>query len=132
MAVKPETRFTALVTKRLPSSIYKMKNNNSYTGGIPDLWLSGYRGDMWIEMKYLPRIPSRAVVDPKKLLSALQLQWLNNRHSEGRKVAVIIGCPTGGVVLQNRAWENEIPAANFVTLIKSPSDLALWITSQID
>jgi hypothetical protein len=131
MAAKPETNFTTRIHKRLPLSIYKMKNNNQYTGGIPDVWYSGKSGDLWVEYKYLPKTPVRAVTDPKKLLSALQLQWLNARKEEGRNVAVIIGCPDGGVLLSNGVWNEEIPASNFTALIVSVNDLAAFIEGQV-
>lgn len=132
MSAKPETNFIAKVHKTIPKTVYRMKNNNQYTGGIPDVWYSGCQSDLWVEYKYLPRVPSRAVVDPKKLLSALQLQWLNGREQEGRNVAVIIGCPTGGAILTNGAWNDEIPAKDFGTLIRSSTDLALWIMGRVN
>jgi hypothetical protein len=109
-----------------------MKNNNQYTGGIPDVWYSGQSDDIWIEYKYLPKLPVRADVNPTKMLSALQTQWLNSRYDEGRNVAVIIGCPTGGVLLLDKSWNAEIPAKDFCALIKSTADLAEWITAKVN
>lgn len=130
-SVKPETRYTKKITDKLPKNIYHMKNSNPYTGGIPDLWISGPRADLWIEMKYLEKTPVRAVTDPLKLLSALQAKWLNDRASEGRKVAVIIGCPIGGIVLTDYEWKDELTAQEFNSLIKSNADLAEWVAKQV-
>ena len=66
-----------------------------------------------------------------KLLSALQADWLNNRFEEGRNVAVIVGCKAGGVVLQNKEWEEDIPIERFKSMLKSPRDLADWIRRQV-
>lgn len=131
MGTKPETNFTRRITNRLPKSIYHMKNNNPYTGGVPDLWFSGNGGDLWCEMKYIDPLPVNVPVRPTKLLSALQLDWLNKRHAEGRNVAVIIGCKAGGVILTHRKWEQDIPINDYNSLIRSPNDLAAWIEGQV-
>ena len=132
MAAKPETTFINGLHKKLPRSVYYMKNNNPYTGGIPDCWYSGQSGDLWVEYKYLPTMPVRADVHPAKLLSALQREWLNGRHAEGRNVAVIIGAPKGGVLLVDRTWEASIPPQLFASLIRSKDDLVEWVLTQVN
>lgn len=132
MAAKPETNFTKRVTRYLPKSVYRMKNNNTYVGGVPDLWFSGNGGDMWIEMKYVDPLPVSVPVRPAKLLSALQMEWLNDRYDQGRHVAVIIGCKTGGVVLLDKLWQSDMDIKTFKTLIRSPADLAEWIRGQVE
>lgn len=132
MSAKPETTFINALHRKLPTSVYHMKNNNPYTGGIPDLWYSGQSGDVWVEYKYLPTMPVRADVHPAKLLSALQTEWLNGRHTEGRNVAVIIGAPKGGVLLVDRAWEMSLSPKLFESLIRSKDDLIEWIMTQVN
>ena len=131
MASKPETNFTRRITKLLPKSIYYMKNNNQYIAGVPDMWFSGDRSDLWCEMKYVDPLPVNVPVRPSKLLSALQMAWLNQRYAQGRNVAVIIGCKAGGVILTNLNWEKDIPITEFNSLIRSPTDLAAWIAKQV-
>jgi len=131
MAVKPETTYIGRVHKHLPKQVYRMKNNNPYMGGIPDVWYSAQAGDLWAEYKYLPKIPQRVNVRPTELLSKLQQEWLNDRYEEGRNVAVIIGCPSGGVLLRDKAWMNELSPLKFTSLIKSNADLATWIKEQV-
>lgn len=132
MVSKPETTFSKGVLAHVPKSVYHMKNNNPYYGGVPDIWFSGPAGDLWVEMKYLPRTPQRGSVVPTKLLSALQAQWLERRHTEGRQVAVIIGCPAGGVFLPGTSWLDEIPAKEFVGLVQSRPALAQLITERVN
>lgn len=146
MAAKPENSFIESVNRLLPlkrlkmctkareplppsSHIHYEKMNNPYSSGTADCWYSGLAGDVWVEYKFIPRIPQRGVVDPMKLLSALQAQWLGDRYDEGRNVAVIIGCPTGGVLLLDRLWECGLTAIQFTSLIRSRADLADWIKS---
>ena len=133
MGVKPETTFTKSITRLLPKTVYCMKNNNQYIGGIPDLWVSSKGGDIWIEMKYLPKTPGPRShgVDPMKLLSPLQQTWLRDRRMENRNVAVIIGCPDGGIILVDRQWELELTVKQFAALIKSKEELASWILEQV-
>lgn len=131
MSAKPETTFIASVHKLLPKNIYRMKNNNAYTGGIPDVWYSGMYGDLWVEYKYIPKLPVRVPIDPMKLLSALQQAWLRDRKMEGRNVAVIIGSPKGGVIFENLEWEVALTTLKFNSLIQSKQTLADWITSKV-
>ena len=132
MAVKPETTFSNSVRKHIPRDVYHMKNNNSYLSGVPDLWFSGNSADLWVEVKYLPRVPWRDSVVPTELLSKLQAQWLERRHREGRQVAVIIGCPDGGVVLPGITWQDEISATSFVARMQSRPALAQWIIERVN
>lgn len=128
MATKPETTFYTGLNKHVPRHVYRMKNNNPFLGGVPDFWYSGNAADLWVEYKWIPRVPRSGIVDVGKLLSALQLKWLADRYDEGRNVCVIAGCSTGGVVLRDRLWEK--PVVDFHSLIRSRQDLASWIVSQ--
>jgi len=132
VAQQPEGQFYTSVHKHLPPkpALHREKMNNPYSSGTPDFWFSGKR-DLWIEYKWLPRDPQRGVVVPTKLLSPLQADWLRKRHSEGRAVAVVIGCPSGGVTLPGTSWDREIPAKDFIALVVSRRDLAEWILSQV-
>jgi hypothetical protein len=90
---KPENTFIGTVNDRLPikkrkastiarrkvsdeSHIHYEKMNNPYRGGTADSWYSGLAGDLWVEFKYLPRVPKRGVVDPLKLLKGGTSVWL--------------------------------------------------------
>lgn len=147
MPAKPENSFILSINRLLPIKkvkssvkatqtypremhIHYEKMNNAFRGGTWDGWYSGPGGDLWIEYKFLPRIPQRASVKPFELLSPLQLDWGKERHSEGRNVAVIIGCPTGGVLLRDRAWEQELLPQQFESLLQSRPDLAAWVLEQ--
>lgn len=128
MSRKPESVFSTSVHKHLPPSLYRVKNNNPYAGGIPDFWFSGPKTDLWIEYKYIARIPKAGI---KADLSALQLKWLHDRHIEGRNVAVIVGCKDGGLILRDLAWENTIPPDRYALDILPRSALAHWIQSEV-
>lgn len=135
MAAKPETNFSNAIRAALPEGIYSMKNNNEYVAGVPDLWFSGPSGDLWVEMKFVPKLPVRVPLRPYELLSALQSKWLKDRYKEGRNVAVIIGCKRGrhheGIILRDLAWEQNIDPKNFDTLIVQKTELVTFIAKQV-
>ena len=135
MAQKPETLFSNAIRKALPSEVYSMKNNNEYIAGVPDLWFSGVGGDLWAELKFVPKLPVKVPLRPSELLSALQTKWLNERYAEGRNVAMIIGCKRGreyeGIILRDMTWEYDIPPQNFNALIISKSELVAFIEEQV-
>jgi hypothetical protein len=88
-------------------NLYHWSINDSYHAGIPDHYYSGAGGDLWVEYKYFPTdrdyfdltLPSKT---PK--LTVRQQHWLNKRHEEGRHVWVIVGMPSGGVILMEKEW----------------------------
>lgn len=125
----PENTFIASVHRHLPEGLYKMKNHNQYNGGIPDVWYSGPKADLWIEYKFVS-LPKRSdtVITPG--LSALQTEWLSARRSEGRNVGVIIGSKEGGVWLTGGTWQTPFTAEWFVKNRINRAALAYVITSQ--
>ena len=135
MSQKPETLFSNAIRKALPHEIYSMKNNNEYVAGVPDLWFSGVGGDLWVEMKFIPKLPVRVPIRPYDLLSALQSEWLSHRYEEGRNVAVIIGCKRAreyeGIILQDRAWDFDIEPDSFDKVIRSKSSIVEFIQKQV-
>lgn len=125
MASKPETTFYRSVHKRLAADTYFEKMNNPYRGGTPDVWYSGEAADLWVEYKWLPRVPVRASV--KVDLSEKQRLWLDNRYEEGRNVSVILGCKEGGVILTHMEWAEDVDADLFNALLQSRDEIAQWI-----
>lgn len=132
MAAKPETTFTNSVHKHLPVDLYRIKNNNVFNAGQPDVWYSGMKTDLWVEYKFLV-LPKRAdtLIDltagKKPDLSNLQQDWLKSRHREGRNVGVIVGCKEGGVWLPGLAWVSPLTTAAFRGMLQSRTELAAVI-----
>lgn len=137
MSAKPENTFIGSVHKHLPASVYRMKNHNPYNSGIADCWYSGKAGDLWAEYKFLV-LPKRddTVIDlingHKPAISVLQQQWLKDRHAEGRRVAVIVGCVTGGVYFDGMAWECVYTTAAFRSWIETREQLAQRIRRHVE
>lgn len=135
MAAKPETTFIQSVHRHLPppSQLYRMKNHNEFNAGIADCWYDG-AVDLWVEYKFIT-IPKRGstVIDlcggKNPDLSALQQDWLRNRHNNGRSVWVIVGCKEGGVVFKGMTWETPVTAIEFRERLQSRAEVAQTLTS---
>lgn len=110
----PESKFIKTVHRYVPDGVYWMKNHNQYLGGVPDVWYSGDKADLWIEYKFIV-VPARGetIIDVRDLLSALQKKWLFDRLLEGRNVAVIVGCEAGGVWFDKLSWAVPITTKEF-------------------
>ena len=105
--MKPERRFRQSVTKYLKGKLYIWAIHDSYQAGVPDHYYSGSGADLFCEYKYFPtdRTSFDLTRPPKKpALSRLQQQWLNDRYDQGRNVLVIVGMPSGGVILRDKLW----------------------------
>lgn len=104
----PETRFYAAVHKLLPRDIHREKMHNPYRGGTADVWYSGNLDDLWVEYKWLAKLPKKAPVVLTKLLSPVQQQWLEGRYKEGRNIVVILGSPEGAWVFEGTLWKEPL------------------------
>lgn len=127
-ATKPENRFIAGVHRHLQRT-YAEKMNNPWRAGTADVWYSGDRGDLWIEYKFIERIPRSEEILPD--LTPRQRRWLNNRHDEGRNIAVVLGTPTGGVIYRNKEWLKPLDNVTLAGLVVPKDEVARWIFNQV-
>ena len=123
MAAKPETTLYTAINKSLPKDIHREKMHNPYRGGTPDFFYSGNKADKWVEYKWMPYNPRAAFVPT---LSTLQIKWLRERHGEGRNVAVIVGSPSGVMILKALEWESPVVPDFSI----SRRDAADWIMKE--
>lgn len=129
MATKPESAFIASIHRLLPRSVYAEKMNNPWRSGTADVWYSDKGGDLWIEYKYLPRIPRSSEILPD--LTPRQTRWLDSRHDEGRNVAVVLGTPLGGVIYRRKEWSLPMTHEQLKTLVIPKAEIARWIFSEV-
>ena len=133
MASKPETTFYQSIHRLLNSQrIYREKMYNPLRGGTPDVWYSGYGGDLWVEYKYLPTLPKRVPIRMYKELTPLQLRWLGLRFEEGRNVVAILGSKEGCWVFENRTWERDLDPNQVRDEHLDKRDIAEYITNKVD
>ncbi|MDQ3273755.1 MAG: hypothetical protein M3Q39_01665 [Actinomycetota bacterium] len=130
MAAKPESTYTQSINRqKVLKETYYEKTNNPFRSGIADMWYSGERGDLWVEYKYEPSLPKIKEYRPD--LSPRQVKWLGDRHDEGRKVAVILGLPEGGVIYTDKSWLLEFKQAELLARSLSRPEIAQWIFEQV-
>lgn len=119
-----ESAYTRSINKMLPKHVYRVKLNAPYTAGLPDTWYSSDKGDIWIEWKLVKTTPSRRLTIG---LSELQKLWLNGRYDEGRSVAVLVGTPSGVLIVREKQWNEPLTEFTFHT----KRETAEWITNQV-
>jgi hypothetical protein len=122
---KPETTFIQRIHKHLPPDLHKEKLHNAYRGGMADVWYSGPGRDLWIEYKYIEKLPRSDEIVPN--LTPLQRRWLNSRYDEGRHIAVILGTADGGVIYRDKAWITPKSHTELQALMVGHRDIAQWI-----
>lgn len=119
---KKETKFIERLVKKLPSSVFHWKIHAAFANGTPDSWFSDDKGDLWVEFKWV----DEAILGVEAGATALQRYWLNQRHKEGRNVAIIVGSPTGVALLRNEEWNRPIESFDL-----SIQDTATWISNEV-
>lgn len=133
MSSKPETAYYKAIHRqfaRVGREPYHEKMNNPYRGGTWDMWYSGggkNSRDLWVEYKWLPQLPKRETTMILPELSQLQLLWGAGRYEEGRHIATILGCPEGGVIYRDMAWEEELSPSQFRAQMLSKEQIARYI-----
>lgn len=128
MSAKPENTFIRSVHKFLQSTYFE-KTNNPWRSGTPDVWYSGNRGDLWVEYKFIPRIPRSQNILPD--LTPRQRRWLNSRLDEGRNVAVVLGTPSGGVIYRNKTWSDPMTTEQIEAALVPRDEIARWIFNEV-
>ena len=113
-----ESKYTASIHKLLPKTIYKWKINDNFQGGVPDAYYSGHGGDLWIEYKYLQKLPKRTDTLIVPQLRSLQIRWLNDRSAEGRNCLVVVGCPDGSYIFNSDTWGEGVTTEVFKNVSK--------------
>lgn len=107
MSRKPESRFIDSVHRQIKDeSIHIQAMSSMYSNGTPDRYYEGSGGVLWVEYKYLPRVP-RDGFDVAELCSDLQRGWLSRAHGNGVPVRVIVGSLYGGFISEPAAWKWE-------------------------
>lgn len=127
---KPENTFIKGVEKYLPpDEPHHEKMANPYRGGTADSWYSGTKNDLWIEYKWIDKLPVKVPIGIE--LSALQAEWLKGRKQEGRNVAVVVGSPEGALLLRYPEWERtDLMATEFRERCMTRKELANWILKE--
>lgn len=129
MSQKPENTFIKSIhTKMAKEKPYFEKTNNPWRAGTPDVYYSGDKSELWIEYKYIPKIPISSEILPD--LTPRQRRWLNERYDEGRNVFVVLGTPDGGVIYRDKEWLKPLSSTEIEAKLLSRAEIARWIISE--
>lgn len=125
-----EHSFIRSIHRKLPDDVYAWKINDNFQGGVADAYYSQAGGnDMWIEYKFIPKLPKRDATPVQFGLSELQKDWLRARLLDGRTVSVIVGSHEGSLILTNGAWEAPITKETFTRNAVETSAVVAYILS---
>jgi len=127
MARKPEATFRLGVEKYLPTEVYVEGTTTPFSSGTPDRYYESNRGGFWVEYKYIAKVPR--LYTPG--LTELQRQWLNRARKNHVRVAVIVGCPDGGVFMEDGLWNYTMDKETFENRIQPRRDLASEIARRV-
>lgn len=119
-----EHGYIRSVHRYLPASTYHWKINDNYAGGVPDAFYCDQGQVLFVEYKYVPKLPKRekTILSPK--LSGNQELWLTQRYSQNVPVAVVLGTPIGSVMFVNCSWEQGISLAKLKEISLSSKGIA--------
>lgn len=107
-----EHSFVKAVHRKLPPEVYKWKIHDTYTGGVPDAMYAGPAGLLFVEYKYLKKLPKKPTTPIKTGLSELQIIWLERMLLYNVLVVAIIGSPSGAIVL-SKDFRRTLTLSNF-------------------
>ena len=132
----PENTFIQSVHRRLPRELYRIKNNNVFNSGQPDVWYSGKKADLWVEYKFI-KVPVKDSTPIDLLsgknppLSYLQQEWLRMRCGEGRNVGLMVGSKDGGVWFPGVSWDGVYSTEEFRARLQTRAELGKIIENLI-
>ena len=131
-----ESGYTRSISTKVKSSL-AWKILDPYQSGVPDTFYEGQQRDLWIEYKYLAKIPKRltTLVDltgHKKFLSKKQQAWLKRRHQTRQDAWVILGSPLGGLVFKDLEWMHPFPTSFLLENVKDAHYVAKTISDYIN
>lgn len=87
--------------KLLPKELLIWKINDNFQGGVPDAYYAGPYGDVWVEYKYIHRLPKRPDSLIDEYPSVLQQKWLEKLNSCGKSTLVIMSSMHNCIILDH-------------------------------
>lgn len=124
-----EHSFIRSVHRYLPLELFKWKIHDTFAGGVPDTFYAGPSSILFVEYKYVKKLPKRDSSTLKTSLSPQQIQWLNRMTDFNQRAAVVIGCEETAVILENKEWENPLSKLEYLKRAVPRKAVAEWIAS---
>ena len=125
-----EHSFIKSVHRKLPTSMVQWKIHDTFTGGVPDVMYGGPSGILFVEYKYIPKLPVRETTVQKTSLRPLQIQWLNKMVGCCQKAALIIGVEDYAVILLAKEWTANITRSYYISHKIPRGEVSAWRVKQ--
>ena len=109
-----ERHFINKIHKKLPSSIFKWKINDSYHGGVPDCFYAGLAGHCFVEYKFRKELPKRDTTLINFKLSTQQEIWLTERSKQGVPCYLVLAVGNLVVITQDFEKANKYLTSEFL------------------
>jgi len=120
-----EHGFIRSIHNYLNPSIYKWKIHDTYTGGVPDCMYAGPAGVLFVEYKYVDKLPKRVNTMIRHSLSPLQCAWLE-RMQQSTPVALILGVKDTALIISSD-FSTNISKMTYIEESVSRQEVAKWI-----
>lgn len=124
-----EHSFIKSVHRKLPPEIFKWKIHDTFTGGVPDALYAGSKSILFIEYKYIKKLPAKDTTLIKTSLSPLQIIWLE-RMNQSASSALIIGSPDN-IYITTSDFANPICKSEFMKHKTSIDDVITFISKSV-
>lgn len=122
-----EHSFIKSVHRYLSPDVFKWKIHDTFAGGVPDSFYAGPAGILFVEYKYIKKLPVRDNTLLKTSLSVNQIQWLNRMTDFNQRAAVVIGCEDTAVILLDKQWTTNISKSYYIEHAIPRKSVATWI-----
>lgn len=120
-----EHSFVKSIHNYLNPNVYKWKIHDTYTGGVPDAFYSGPVCSLFVEYKYIKKMPKRDSTILKHSLSKLQEAWLE-RVKLATPVALILGIGDTALIIVDDFSAN-ISKMHYIDACIPRKEVAEWI-----
>lgn len=121
-----------LTEKLREQNYYVWKIRDSYTNGIPDMWIQKDAGDLWLEAKYIASLPVRSSTLVVPNLSDLQRLWVTEKYNAGISCAVILFVDKECLFLTTPdEWSTGITSGEAKTRIVPRIKAVEWVQERI-
>lgn len=107
-----EHSFIRAVHGYLPSELFRWKIHDTYAGGVPDSFYVGPANALFVEYKYIKKLPARATTKLHTTLSKQQIMWLEKMRSFNFPAWLIIGAEDRCVIVEDN-YRSPILKADF-------------------
>lgn len=110
------------------------KINDQFAGGVPDIYIEGEKGELWVELKFRKELPKRptTLITVKDSLSTLQQLWLTRRENRFQDTLVILGMDEGCILFPGKNWSYSLSQKDAVKLTIPHQQAVEYILSRLD